>query len=173
MARSVTVTTFRGHALYPRISRAVETLLRKDKIVRPVDVLVEMQLLKREHLEDWRRGRVPYLERVINCNLSRLSTLLRILRFHAHDLKLMPSLTVYNRWGDGPKHRLRFTKTGDAKLEKANATHLVWPGKKAFPTDRFLPPAAVDAQRTAASDDQRIEPRSEPGSSAPGPLDLQ
>ena len=78
MAKSVTVTTFRGHALYPRISRAVETLLRKDKIVRPVDVLVEMQLLKREHLEDWRRGRVPYLERVINCSLSRLSTLLRI-----------------------------------------------------------------------------------------------
>jgi hypothetical protein len=72
MAKSVTTTTFRGHTLYPRISRAVETLLRKDKIVRPADVLVEMQLLKRKHLEDWRCGRVPYLERVINCNLSRL-----------------------------------------------------------------------------------------------------
>jgi hypothetical protein len=80
MARSVTVTTFRSHALYPRISRAVETLLRKDKIVRPVDVLVEMRRLKRKHLEDWRCGRVPYLERVIDCNLSRLSTLLWIRR---------------------------------------------------------------------------------------------
>ena len=146
MAKSVTVTTFRGHTLYPRISRAVEALLRKDKVVRPVDVLVEMQLLKPEHLEDWRRGRVPYLERVINCNLSRLSTLLRILRLHAHDLNLKPSFTVYNRWSSGPKQRLRFTKTGDANLEKAYATHLVWPGKQAFPTDRFLPPVAVDAQ---------------------------
>jgi hypothetical protein len=37
---------------------------------------------------------VAYLEHVINCNLSRLSRLLRILRFHAHDLNLKPSLTV-------------------------------------------------------------------------------
>jgi hypothetical protein len=28
----------------------------------------------------------PDLERVINCNLARLSRLLRILRFHDHDL---------------------------------------------------------------------------------------
>jgi hypothetical protein len=158
MGRSVTVTTFRGHALYPRISRAVATLLRQDKVVRPIDVLVEMQLLKREQLEDWRLGRVPYLERVINCNLSRLSTLLRILRFHAHDLNLKPSFTIYNRWGGGPKHRLRFTKTGDANLEKAYATHLIWPGKQAFPTDRLSLPTAVDPQPKAAENDQQIEP---------------
>ena len=52
----------------------------------PVDVLVGMDLLRTEQLDNWRRGRVPYLERVINCNLTRLSRLLRILRFHAHDL---------------------------------------------------------------------------------------
>ena len=34
-------------------------------------MLVGMSLLTREHLEDWRRGRVPYLERVINCSLAR------------------------------------------------------------------------------------------------------
>ena len=64
MGNSVTVTSFRDHPLYPRISRAVAALLKKDKVVRPVDVLVEMQLLKREHLEDWRFGRVPYLDRL-------------------------------------------------------------------------------------------------------------
>ena len=80
----------------------------------------------------WRRGRVPYLERVINCNLTRLSRLLRILRFHAHDLNLKPSWTAYMRWGKGPKQRLRFTKTGEQKLEEAYATHFVWPGKGPF-----------------------------------------
>src|SRR2546427_464205 len=83
------------------------------------DVLVGMDLLTREHLEDWRRGRTPYLERVINCNLARLARLLRILRFHAHDLNLKPSLTAYMRSGRGPKQRLRFTKTGEPKLEEA------------------------------------------------------
>ena len=41
------------------------------------------------------------------------------------------------RHGKGPKQRLRFTKTGDAKLELAYATHFVWPGK-----DPFQPPAS-------------------------------
>jgi hypothetical protein len=75
---------------------------------------------------------VPYLERMINCNLARLSRALRILRFHAHDLNLKPSLTAYTRYGRGPKQRLRFTKTGDLKLEEAYATHFVWPGKGPF-----------------------------------------
>ena len=57
---------------------------------------------------------------------------LRILRFHAHDLKLMPSTTAYMRWGKGPKKRLRFTKTGDPKLEEAYSRHFVWPGKGPF-----------------------------------------
>ena len=96
----------------------------------PVDVLVHMGLLGPKRLEDWRRGRVPYLEKVIDCNLNRLSKLLRILRFHAHDLKLVPSTTVYVQWGKGPKQRLLFTKTGDRKLEEAYSRHFVWPGKR-------------------------------------------
>jgi hypothetical protein len=148
MGRSVTVTTYRGHPLYPRITRAVATLLEKDKVVRPVDVLVEMRLLKREHLEDWRFGRAPYLERVVNCNLSRLSVLLRILRFHADELNLKPSFTVYNRWGKGPKHLLRFSKTGDPNLEKAYATHLVSPAIKAVEVKQNAPAEDRAEQRT-------------------------
>ena len=128
----VSVATYRNDPLYPRIAPAVETILAHGKVVAPVDVLVGMGLPTREHLEDWRRGRVPYLERVIHGNLTRLSRLLRILRFHAHDLNLKPSWTAYMRWGKGPKERLRFTKTGDPKLEEAYATHFVWPGKGPF-----------------------------------------
>jgi hypothetical protein len=99
--------------LYPKIVRATASILAHGKVVAPVDVLVRMRVLDPRHLEDWRRGRVPYLERVIQGNLTRLSRLLRILRFHAHDLNLVPSWTAYVRWGKGPKQRLRFTKTGE------------------------------------------------------------
>jgi hypothetical protein len=126
------VATFRDDPLFPRIERAVAAILKKSKVVAPLDVLVGMDLLAPEDIEAWRRGRVPYLERVIRGNLTRLSRLLRILRFHAHDLKLVPSSSVYLRWGKGPKQRLRFTKTGDAKLEEAYARHFVWPGKGPF-----------------------------------------
>lgn len=124
---TVNVNTYRKDPVYPRVVRAVEQILAQGKVVAPVDVLVRMSLLTPERLEDWRRGRVPYLERVIVCNLSRLSKILRVLRFHAADLKLNASITVYNRWGKGAKQRLRFTKTGEPRLEEAYATHFVRP----------------------------------------------
>jgi hypothetical protein len=137
----VSVNTYRDDKLYPRIVKAARTLLARGKVVAPVDVLVRMGLLEPKRLEDWRLGRVPYLEKVIDCNLTRLSRLLRILRFHAHDLKLVPSVTAYMRWDKGPKQRLRFTKTGDPKLEEAYARHFVWPGKGPFhpPATRRAP----------------------------------
>jgi hypothetical protein len=136
------VTTYRKDPVYPRVVCAVDGLLDRGTVVTPVDVLIGMGLLTREQLEDWRRGRVPYLERVINCNLTSLSRLLRILRLHAHDLNLKPSRTAYMRWGKGPKQRLRFTKTGDPKIEEAYATHFVWPGK-----GPFHPPASKEGAR--------------------------
>jgi hypothetical protein len=42
-----------------------------------------------------------------------------------------PSTTVYVCHGK-KRQRLRFTKTGDAKLEKVYATHFIWPGKGPF-----------------------------------------
>ena len=126
------MASFQDDPLHPRIERAVAAILAKGKVVAPVDVLVGMNLLAPEKLDAWRQGRVPYLERVINYNLTRLSGLLRILRFHAHDLNLAPSVTAYLRRGKGPKQRLRFTRTGEPKLEEAYATHFLWTGKGPF-----------------------------------------
>jgi len=137
----VTASTYRKDPLYPRVTRAVADILAKEKVVAPVDILIRMSLLTPEQLLDWRRGRVPYLERVINCNLTRLSRLLRILGFHAHDLNLKPSTTVYMQWGKGRKRRLRFTKTGDPRIEEAYSRHFVRPGK-----GPFHPPRPRDAR---------------------------
>jgi hypothetical protein len=124
--RTTSVTSYREDALYPRIARAVEPLLTRD-VVAPVDVLIGMGLLAPAKLEDWRFGRVPYLEKVIDGNLAKLSRVLRILRFHAHDLNLVPSPTAYIRRGKGPRQRLRFTKTGDRGLEEAYSRHFLRP----------------------------------------------
>jgi hypothetical protein len=148
----VNVDTYRDDRLYPRVARAVEALLARGKVVAPVDVLVCMGLLEPKRLEDWRRGRVPYLERVIDCNLNRLSKLLRILRFHAHDMNLVPSVTAYMRWGKGPKQRLLFTKTGDPRLEEAYARHFVWPGKGPFHA-----PVASDEKPRDTGPDREVQ----------------
>jgi hypothetical protein len=111
--------------LHRRIASAVGSILERTDVLAPVEVLIAMDILAPAHLEDWRRGRVPYLERVIQGSLPRLSRILRILRQQALALGLKPSVTVYNRWGKGPRQRLRFTRTGDPGLERAYACHFV------------------------------------------------
>jgi hypothetical protein len=150
-ARGLGIATYASDPMFSRIERAAAALLAKGNVVAPVDVLVGMELLRPDHLEAWRLGQVPYLEKVIATNLSRLSRLLRILRFHAHDLNLEPSATAYMRRGKGPRQRLRFTKSGDPKLEAAYATHFMWPGKVPF-----HPPAS------STSGDCGIPPKGQP-----------
>ncbi|MEQ9323664.1 MAG: hypothetical protein RIF41_31165 [Polyangiaceae bacterium] len=127
---------YRKDPMYPRIVRAVAVVMKRDGYVAPVEVLVEMGILQRKHLLDWRHGRVPYLERVIQGSLSRLSRQLRILRFHAHELSLEPSETAYRRHGKGPKQPLRFSKSGEPNLERAYATHFIRQRKRATKNER-------------------------------------
>ena len=128
----VIVDDFRADPMFPKIERVVADLLVKGNVVTPIDVLVGMSLLTPEHLSDWRFGRVRCLEGILTANLTRLSRLLRILGYYAHDLNLKPSWTAYMRYGKGPKQQLRFSKTGDPGLEKAYATHFIWVSKVPF-----------------------------------------
>jgi len=109
--------------------KAVEDLLREKGFVAPLELFIRMDLLSPETVEDWRGGRIPYLERAIRCNLGKASRILRILGMHAHDLDLKPSLTVYRRWTKGSRPLLRFSKTGDPNIEDAYSRHFVSPRK--------------------------------------------
>ncbi len=113
--KKVSVNNFRSDPMFPRIERAVA-----------------------DQLADWRQGRIAYLERVITCNLLRVSRILRIISFYAHYLDLKPSFTVYNRHGKGPRQRLRFSKTGNPNLESAYATHFVRRGTRPETVDDRL-----------------------------------
>jgi hypothetical protein len=130
--QSITPDNYRSDPLFPRIERAVLSILARGKVVAPVDVLVGMGALRPDDLDAWRFGRIPFLERVIQGNLSKLRRFLRILGFCCHDLNLTASSTAYVRWGKGPRPPLRFTKTGEAKLEALYGRHFVWPGKRPF-----------------------------------------
>jgi hypothetical protein len=133
LLKKITVANYRQDPYYARIVRAVESLLREKGFVTPVELFIRMNLLSPESAEDWRRGQISYLERVIRCNLNKASRILHILRMHAHDLDLKPSLTVYKRWTKGSRPLLRFSKTGDHNVEEAYARHFVSPRKKGCP----------------------------------------
>jgi hypothetical protein len=127
--KKVTLDNYKKDRYQPKVVNAVDRVLASETYVTPIRVFQSLGLLEEKDVESWRKGRVPYLERVIGCNLHKASRILRILRFVAHDLNLKPSMAVYKRKVRGGKMPLQFTKSNEKKLEEAYATHFVVVGK--------------------------------------------
>lgn len=89
------------------------------------EVFREMGKLDAGQWEEWRRGRVPYLERVIGLNLSQIHAVCRAVQASVRQGNLKPRWTAYVRWGKGARTPLRFTKSGDPHLERVWATRHV------------------------------------------------
>jgi len=102
-----------------------------------VDVLVDVGVLTKTKVEEWRFGNISYLEAVCNCNLRQLNLILKEMRVYSEKSGYKPSFCYYKRWGTKKKNGqgkkpvipLRFSKSGNASLEKTYATHYV---KKEF-----------------------------------------
>ena len=99
----------------------------------PVDVLMDIGALQKDKYEDWRFGRISYLERVCTINLHKLSTVRHQMRVYAQKAGLKPSFCYYKQWGTKKKGGqgrksvipLRFSKSGNPDVERWYATHFV------------------------------------------------
>lgn len=99
----------------------------------PVDVLMDLGVLPKKRYDDWRFGRTPYLEGICTVNLRTLSQIMHQIRVYAQKNGWKESFCYYKQWGvkkkNGQGHMpvvpLRFSKSGDAKIERWYATHFV------------------------------------------------
>ena len=99
----------------------------------PVDVLMDIGVLQKDKYEDWRFGRISYLERVCTINLHKLSTVRHQMRVYAQKAGLKPSFCYYKQWGTKKKGGqgrkpvipMRFSKSGNPDVERWYATHFV------------------------------------------------
>ena len=127
--KKITLANYTTDTYYPKIVKAVDAALRSENFVSPIRVFIGMGLLGQQDVDEWLKGHVPYLEKVIRCNLAKANRILRVLRMHAHDLNLKPSVTVYQRKKNGRKIPLQFSKSGERNLEEAYSKHFVKLGK--------------------------------------------
>lgn len=111
--------------LEKNINRIINQLSDEKGYICSIDILLGLNYISKTDLDRWRNGQVDYLERVCRTNLSKLKSVNTIMRQVAAKLKLEPSLTIYNKYGKGPKQKLRFSKSGDFNIEKAYSTHFV------------------------------------------------
>lgn len=85
--------------LTAKVHSAMYAQCRKRGYAAPVDVLMDLGVLPKQKYEDWRFGKVDYLERVCNVNLHKLSTIMHEMRVYAKKAGLKPSFCYYKRWG--------------------------------------------------------------------------
>jgi hypothetical protein len=110
-----------------RVVEAAEAALAERKYVTAIDVLVGLGWLQPRRVEEWRQGRVDYLERVTHANLREVPRAMSIFRRWARSRALKPSETGYVARSRG-RRPLRFSKGGDPEIERAYRTHWVSPG---------------------------------------------
>jgi hypothetical protein len=108
------------------IATAGTAAVARNGYVTAIDALLATGWLRPERVEDWRRGRVPYLERVMVAGLPKISTAMRIFRSWAESEGLRPSETTYVSW-TRDRRRLRFSRSGDPNIERAYRTHWLPP----------------------------------------------
>ncbi len=114
-------------ALEQRVARAAEAALAHHRYVSAIDVLTGIGLLAAPHLQAWRKGRVDFLERVIQGNPKKISSAMGAFHRWAEAKGLRPSETAYrSRTREGTRD-LQFSESGDPSIEKAFRTHYVSP----------------------------------------------
>ena len=124
-----------GNKLHPdhkadlkrRVLGAAEAALSRQQYVSAIDVLCGMGLLAPTQAESWRKGRIDFLERVIQGNLQKISLSMSMFRQWAQAKGLQPSETGYVRRTRSGTVDLQFSKSGDPGIEKSYRTHYVSP----------------------------------------------
>ncbi len=111
--------------LEKEVKRLVHLNHHEKGYVCAVDLLLQLDYLTKKDYEDWRFGRVDYLEKVCGINLSKLTLINKLIRKYSLELDLKSSWTAYNKFGKGPKRSLRFSKSGDKTIEDRYATHYI------------------------------------------------
>ena len=110
-----------------RVVQAAEAALHDHQYVSAIDILTGTRVLEPTHLESWKKGRVDFLERVIQGNLSKISDMMAIFRSWAIQKALKPRETAYVRRAPSGLVNLRFSVGGDPGIERNYRTHYVSP----------------------------------------------
>src|SRR5215813_273364 len=113
-------------SLESRVITAAKATLAEREVVSAIEVLERIGWLAQPRIQEWRQGRLDYLERGISTNLHRISSAMRMFHKWARQHGLTPIETEYvSRTRD--RRRLRFSKSGDPSIERAYRTHWASP----------------------------------------------
>ena len=113
--------------LSTKVVKVANQVLQNKQYASSIDILLGLGYLSPSVLEDWHRGRLPYLEQRLQINLSKLSFVMQCFRQWAKKQGLLPRETAYVQKACSRTIHLRFSKSGDESIEKHYRTHYISP----------------------------------------------
>src|SRR5450755_1713829 len=85
--------------LEERVTQAAEAALADHDYVSVIDVLTGIRLLEPVHVESWRKGRIPFLESMIQGSAEKVRRAFSLYGDWVREKGLRPSDTPYVRSG--------------------------------------------------------------------------
>jgi hypothetical protein len=112
--------------LEQRVEQAAEAVLKAQRYVSAIDVLLQLGWLTDSHVQRWRQGSIDSLESAIQTNPTKVTAALVAFQQWAHGHGLNPSETDYVA-ATRDRRPLRFSADDDDVRERAYRTHWVSP----------------------------------------------
>ena len=107
-----------------KIRKSIDNQIKKKRVATVVNTFMDIGILDKLDYENWRNGKVPYLEKVCKGNLNKLSETVKEIYKYSKQLDLKESFALYKKYGKG-KVKLKFPKICIDNIEKRYATHFI------------------------------------------------
>lgn len=120
------VVSEKRQILEKRVIAAAENALYHKGFVSALDIFLGIGWLLSIAEKEWRRGKIPYLEKAVQANLKKISFATKVFRVWARQKNLKPSKTKYMMHATS-NVELQFSKNGKHSIEAAYCTHFVSP----------------------------------------------
>ena len=110
-----------------RVIRSAELALNDQQHVNAIEVFLRMGWLQFVHVQDWKRGKIPFLEMYIEINPERMAYAMECFQEWACKKGLEPSQVGYLARTSGAKKELQFSENRDPQIELFYRTHFISP----------------------------------------------
>lgn len=90
-----------------------------------VDILLDLGYLTKQNYDNWRFGKIPYLEKACTVNLNKLNIIVKTAHSYATKHNYKKSITFYKKYKSKKKIKLRFSASNNEYIEQAYSTHFV------------------------------------------------
>ena len=109
--------------LKDKIERIGKEIIEEKGYFSLIDILLKLNYLSKNDYGNWRFGKVQYLEKVCGVNWKKFSTINQTINEISENWNLKKSVTSYHKYGKGGNTKLRFSKSGNKRIEEIYATH--------------------------------------------------